>query len=59
MAEFDREELKAAFEAGKIAVRDENLRRLDGSLQALVQQYQARKAAREQGVSTVDEIRRD
>ena len=51
MAEFDRQKLKAAFEAGKIAVRDENLRRLDGSLRALVQQYHARKAAREQGVS--------
>ena len=51
MAEFDREEVKAALEAGKIAVKDENLRRLDGSLRALIQQYQARKAAREQGVS--------
>ena len=51
MVEFDQEALKAAFEAGKIPVRDENLRRLDGSLRALVQQYHARKAAREQGVS--------
>ena len=46
MAEFHWEELKAAFEAGKIAVRDENLRRLDGSLRALIQQYRARKVAR-------------
>jgi hypothetical protein len=48
MAEFDREELKAAFEAGKIAVRDANLRRLDGLLRVLAQQYRARKFAREQ-----------
>src|SRR5882672_1318784 len=51
MAEFDRQELKAAFEAGKILAGDDNIRRLDGSLRALIQQYQARKAAREQGVS--------
>ena len=35
MADFDREELKAAFEAGKIAVSDNNIRRLDGPLRAL------------------------
>jgi hypothetical protein len=51
MAEFDREELKAAFEAGKIAVSDDNIRRLDGSLRALAQQFRARKVAREQGLS--------
>src|ERR1700730_1908090 len=47
MAEFDREELKAAFEAGKIAVAYDNIRRLDGLLRALTPRYRARKAARE------------
>ena len=51
MAEFDREELKAAFEAGKIAVADDNLRRLDGLLRALTPRYRARKAAREQDLN--------
>jgi hypothetical protein len=51
MAEFDREKLKAALEAGKIAVSDDNIRRLDGSLRALAQQFRARKVAREQGLS--------
>jgi len=35
MSEFDREELKAAFEAGKIPVSDDHIRRLDGLLWAL------------------------
>jgi hypothetical protein len=48
MAEFDREELKAAFETGKIAISDEDIRRLDGLLRALAQQYRARRVAREQ-----------
>src|ERR1700730_13469899 len=51
MAEFDREELKAAFEAGKIAVADDNIRRLDGLLRVLTPRYQARKAAREQDLN--------
>ena len=51
MAEFDREELKAAFEAGKIAVSDDNIRRLDGLLRALTPRYRARKAAREQDLN--------
>jgi hypothetical protein len=51
MAEFDREELKAAFEAGKIAVADDNIRRLDGLLRALARQYPARKAEREQDLN--------
>ena len=51
MAEFDREELKAAFEAGKIAVADDNIRRLDGLLRALTPRYRARKAAREQDLN--------
>ena len=48
MAEFDREELKAAFEAGKIAVADDNIRRLDGLLRAFAPKYRARKVARQQ-----------
>jgi hypothetical protein len=52
MVEFDREELKAAFEAGKIPVSDDYIRRLDGPLRALAQQFRARTVAREQGVST-------
>jgi hypothetical protein len=48
MAEFDREELNAAFEAGKIPVSDDNIRRLDGLLRSLTQQYRARKGTREQ-----------
>jgi hypothetical protein len=51
MAEFDREELKAAFEAGKIAVSDDNIRRLDDLLRALTRQYRARKIAREQDLN--------
>jgi hypothetical protein len=51
MAEFDREELKAAFEAGKIAVADDNIRRLDGLLGPLTPRYRARKAAREQDLN--------
>jgi len=51
MAEFDREELKAAFEAGKIPVSDDNIRRLDSLLRSLAQQYRARKVAREQDLN--------
>ena len=51
MAEFDREELKAAFEAGKIPISDDNIRRMDGLLRALAQQYRARKVAREQDLN--------
>jgi hypothetical protein len=51
MAEFDREELKAAFEAGTIPISDDNIRRLDGLLRALAQQYRARKLAREQDLN--------
>jgi hypothetical protein len=45
MAKFDHEELKAALEAGKIPVSDDSIRRLDGFLRALAQQYRTRKAA--------------
>jgi hypothetical protein len=51
MAEFDREELKAAFEAGKIPVSDDDIRRLDGLLRSLAQQYRVRKLAREQDLN--------
>ena len=51
MAEFDREELKAAFEAGKIPISDDDIRRLDGPLRALAQQYRARRVAREQDLN--------
>ena len=51
MAEFDREELKAAIEAGKIPVSDDNIKRLDGLLRSLAQQYRARKVAREQDLN--------
>ena len=51
MAEFDREELKAAFEAGKIPASGDNIRRLDGLLRSLAQQYRARKGAREQDLN--------
>jgi hypothetical protein len=51
MAEFDREKLKAALEAGKIPVSDDNIRRLDGLLPVLAQQYRARKVAREQDLN--------
>ena len=51
MAEFDWEELKAAFEAGKIPVSDDYIRRLDGLLRSLAQQYRARKVAREQDLN--------
>jgi hypothetical protein len=51
MAEFDQEQLKAAFEAGKILASDENIRRLDGLLRALARQYRARKVAREQDLN--------
>ena len=48
MAEFDREKLKAAPEAGKIAISEDSVRGLDGTLRALARQYRARKFAREQ-----------
>jgi hypothetical protein len=51
MAEFDRGELRAAIEAGKIPVIDDNIRRLDGLLRVLAQQYRARKVAREQDLN--------
>ena len=51
MAEFDRKELKAAFEVGKIPLSDDDIRRLDGLLRALAQQYRARRAAREQDLN--------
>jgi hypothetical protein len=51
MAAFDREELKAAFEAGKIPVSDHNIGRLEGLLRALARQYRARKVAREQDMN--------
>ena len=51
MAEFDREELKTAFEAGKIPISDDDIRRLDGLLRALAQQYRARRVAREQDLN--------
>jgi len=51
MVEFDQEKLKAAFEAGKIPVSDNNIRRLDGLLRALSQQYRARKVGREQDLN--------
>jgi hypothetical protein len=51
MAEFDWEELKAAFEAGKIPISDDNIRRMDGLLRSLAQQYRARKVAREQDLN--------
>src|SRR5438045_4127292 len=51
MVEFDQEKLKAAFEAGKIAVSDKDIRRLDGLLRAIAQQHQARKVAREQDLN--------
>ena len=51
MAEFDREELKAAFETGKIPVSDDNIRLLEGLLRSLAQQYRARKVAREQDLN--------
>ena len=51
MAEFDREKLKAALEAGKIPISDDNIRRMDGLLRALAQQYRARKVAREQDLN--------
>jgi hypothetical protein len=51
MAEFDRGELRAAFEAGKIPISDDNIRRLDGLLRSLAQQYRVRKLAREQDLN--------
>jgi hypothetical protein len=51
VAEFDRQKLKAAFEAGKIIASDDYIRRLDGLLRALAQQYRARKVAREQDLN--------
>jgi hypothetical protein len=51
MAEFDREKLKAALEAGKIPISDDNIRRMDGLLRALAQQYRARKVARKQDLN--------
>ena len=51
MSEFDPEELRAAFEAGKIPVHDDSIRRLDGLLHVLAQQYRARKVAREQDLN--------
>ena len=51
MAEFDREQLKAAIAAGTIPVSDDNIRRLDGLLRAIAQQHQSRKVAREQDLN--------
>ncbi len=51
MAEFDPEELKAAFEAAKIPVSDDNIRRLDGLLRSLTQQYRALKVSRDQDLN--------
>jgi hypothetical protein len=51
VVEFDREELKAAFEAGKIPVSDDNINRLDGLLRAFARQHRARKVAREQDLN--------
>jgi hypothetical protein len=51
MAKFDSEELKAAFEAGKIPISDDYVRRLDRFLRALTQQHRARKVAREQDLN--------
>jgi hypothetical protein len=51
VVEFDREELKAALQAGKIPISDDNIRRMNGPLRALAQQYRARKAAREQDLN--------
>ena len=51
MAEYDQEKLKAALEAGKIPISDDNIRRMDGLLRALAQQYRARKVAREQDLN--------
>ena len=51
MAEFNPEELKAALEAGKVLVSDDNIRRVDGLLRVLAHQYRARKAAREQDLN--------
>ena len=51
MAEFDREKLKAALEAGKIPISEDNIRRMDGLLRALAQQYRARKVACEQDLN--------
>ena len=51
MAEFDQEQLKAAFRAGEILASNENIRRLDGLLRALARQYWARKVAREQDLN--------
>ena len=48
MGEFDREKLKAALEAGRIAINEDSVRGLDRLLQTLVQQYRARKFARVQ-----------
>jgi hypothetical protein len=54
MADFDREELKAAFESGKIPVSDDNIRRLDALLRAIAQQYRARKVARSLSLETIN-----
>lgn len=51
MAGFDREKLKAAFEAGKIPGNDDNVKQPGGLLRALAQQYRARKVAREQDLN--------
>jgi len=48
MTEFDREELKAALQLGKIPFSDDDVRRLDRLLQVLAQRYRARKIARAQ-----------
>ena len=42
---------EAAFEAGKIPVSDDNIRRLDSLLRSLAQQYRARKVVREQDLN--------
>jgi len=60
MAEFDREDLKAAFEVGKIPVADDNIMRLDGllrSARAAIPSSEGRTRARLEW--EVDEIRRD
>jgi hypothetical protein len=51
MAEFDREELKAALEVGNIPFSDDDVTRLDRNLQELAGRYRARKIAREQDLN--------
>src|SRR5438477_13112164 len=42
---------EAAFEAGKIPVSDDNIRRLDSLLRSLAQQYRDGKVVREQDLN--------